>query len=219
MRIGIDIDGVLADFVPDYQRLHVKLTGRDTFVEGDNIDPPTWHWPALRGYTPAETSTVWATIMADPNFWKRLVPMRHNIDSLSRVYRGLGEAGHEVYFVTTRIGILAKQQTEMWLRQWVVGFGAPGGPEVTVLIARFGQKGLIAKGLGLDCFIDDNYDNCVEVVRDSPATRTYLLNRRYNAQGSQSKETPNIFYQNATVEERRVMDLSIFLCKEGFVVL
>lgn len=216
MRIGIDLDGVIVDFVPAYQQLHVELTGRDTFLPGDNIDPPSWNWPQMRGYSKGETTVVWETIKADPHFWRRLQPQRPAYQVFSQAYERLTRE-HELYFITTRTGVACKRQTEEWLVNWVVGLDRQFP---TVLIAQHRKKGQIAAGLGLDCYIDDNYDNATDVVRDSPKTRTYLLNRRYNEQGVQSTvEIEGIphptWYKNSMVEDRRVMSVAEFLATEG----
>lgn len=178
MRIGFDIDGVLADFVPAYQKLHVDVTGRDTFLPGDNVDPPIWDWPELRGYTRKETSDVWGRIGPDPTFWLNLAPMS-NVGTLRKIIKHL-ERTHEVYFITSRSGNRVKRQTEIWLFEHL---GYPlncPGVWPTVLIVGSNEKGAMCKALKLDLYIDDNWDNVVDCAKTAPKTRTFLLNRKYN---------------------------------------
>ena len=172
--MGSIFDGVLADFCTAYERLFVELTGRNTFdpwmlKEG----PVTWNWPLEFGYTKAETTEVWNRIKASSGFWHSLDPLYPSIDVLSSYYPRLRQAGHEIIFVTSRPGTLAKFQTERWLQTW---FSCP-----TVVIAKTGHKGLIARGLELDAIIDDNADNCFDVLKESPTTRMFIVPRRYNA--------------------------------------
>lgn len=180
MRIGFDIDGVLANFVKAYQHLCVQVTGKDLFVPSDVYDPPCWDWPQFRGYTDAEVSTVWAIIKRDDTFWLNLEPHENNVSALSAVLLDL-ERKHDVYYVTSRVGVGAKRQTKLWLMDHL-RYHARCRTEPTVLISR--EKGKIAHALKLDAFLDDNWDNVVDVVNTSPATRTYLLNRSYNTRGA-----------------------------------
>lgn len=177
MRIGFDIDGVLANFVSAYQATFVRLTGRDDFAPGDVDNPPTWHWPELRGYTFEETRAVWASIQVDTTFWMRLQPTAWWA-ALVLVLPILEEK-HDVYYLTDRPGVAAKRQTEAWLTQWLPYSLMEKTP--TVLLT--GKKGWAAAALKLDCYIDDKRENIVDVATQSPMTTPYLLDRRYN-QGS-----------------------------------
>jgi len=174
MKIGLDIDGVFANFAEAYQRLFVKTTGRDWFHVGDAENPPMWHWPTLRGYTGEETKAVWAAIKTDPVFWLNLAPYPDAVATLRQHYAQL-QREHDVYFITNREGVRAKQQTEEWLAQFL-------NTPPTVLLVGHRKKGEAAQALGLDCAIDDYFENVQDLA---PLTRTYLLDRTYN------QETPD----------------------------
>ena len=202
MRIGFDIDGVLADFQSVYQQLVVRLTGRDLFHSGDAENPPVWDWPEHRGYLPSEMQKVWVHIVANPHFWQSLPPTPF----LLRAYDRLAALGrnrdHDLYFVTDRRGLNVKRQTENWLDRFM------DIQQPTVLITP--DKGGAARLLKLDAYIDDRWDNVqdvatmtkprseqefieafkrtpipkldtLEVVYQTPMTRPFLLNKRYNA--------------------------------------
>jgi hypothetical protein len=175
MRIGFDIDGVLANFVKGYQDLTVKVTGRDLFHSNDILDPPCWDWPQFRGYTKEEMSfssgPVWGAIKSDPEFWYRLEE-DPGAAVLRANWRKILDAGHDVVFATSRFGINPDMQTAAWLRN----IGATY-TDVTVT----SDKGQFCLDRFVDCYIDDNLDNIKNVSKTSPATRTYLLNRAYNA--------------------------------------
>ncbi len=185
MKIGFDIDGVLADFVSSYQRTVVRITGRDLFHEGDNENPPCWNWPGERGYTKAEIDAVWEFIRGSKSFWYGLGTTEH----LTTLYLLLPELEHrhDVYYITSRPGATAKRQTEAWLMRYLPYEQYEVSP--TVLIAH--KKGAAALALGLDCYIDDNYDNAVDVAVSSLTTRTYLLDRAYN-QGSLPRDVARV---------------------------
>ena len=171
MRLGFDCDGVLADFASDYQSLIIKVTGKDLFQPGDVENPPVWSWPEFRGYTKEDMTAVWKVIAEHHAF---SLGHRETRDcSTLRMLMPDLQRNHDVYFITNRVGETAKWQTESWL-QFHLGMLNP-----TVLISA--EKGLCAKALELDCYIDDNLDNANDVAMKSPDTRVYLLNRRYNS--------------------------------------
>lgn len=179
MRIGFDVDGVLAAFVPAYQQLFVTTTGRNSFTMGDHLNPPEWDWPTLRGYTKEETRVVWETIKSDPTFWLNLAPEQDAVQTVRVMLKEL-ERKHDIYFVTSRPGERVKRQTEIWLFDHLGYPMRVPGVYPTVLIAGHRVKGHIAKSLNLDVYIDDNFDNVQDCAEHAPNTRTYLLSRRYN---------------------------------------
>lgn len=167
-KIGIDIDGVLADFTTDYGELLVSVTGRNilphTFYTG--WQPDTWYWERALGYTRKEEDATWEVINKSTDFWFNLAPLCPEVD-----LRGLA-AVHDVYFITTRSGLYVKQQSEMWLRT-IYDVAYP-----TVIISA--DKGAIARGIGLDIFIDDRDKNLWAVKGSSPETACYVIDYPYN---------------------------------------
>ena len=181
MKIGFDVDGVLALFTPTYHKLVVGTSGRNLFEPDDDKNPPCWNTPELRGYTKKEMSGVWSAITSSRDFWLHL-PETPDSSTLRMCILDL-QRFHDIYFVTNRPGIDSKWQTEQWLMLHL-GIERP-----TVLISS--MKGLVAKSLKFDCYLDDNLDNANDVVLmtlatdrpvgvEGPTTRTYLLNKSYN---------------------------------------
>ncbi len=170
MKIGLDIDGVLANFYEVYERLTILTSGRDLFPKrGPGVYPPVWNWPEHYGYTKAEMKKVWDTIKNDPHFWLSLSVLS---EEDMRLAQELAEDIHyDVYFITDRPGKCAKAQTELWMLNQL-------GLTPTVLIS--GAKGHIAIGLGLDVYVDDKPENCIDVRQQSPKTRVYMPDRDYN---------------------------------------
>jgi uncharacterized HAD superfamily protein len=183
MRIGFDLDGVFANFIPAYQRLFVEESGGvDLFKPGDNIDPPVWDWPEMRGYSKDITRKVWKRITQDPTFWLNLEETAE-MKTLRLLLPTL-QRDHEVYFITSRPhGADTKWQTEAWLYAHLVEEGREPVLTPTVLIVGSRVKGAACRMLGLDIYIDDNLDNVNDCVAESPKTRTYLLDRNYNQTG------------------------------------
>jgi 5'(3')-deoxyribonucleotidase len=163
--IGVDIDGVLAEFNSGFAARLRAVTGRDLLPE-DITNPPVWNWPTHFGYTEQEVSKAWDDCWQDPEFWL-------NLDAIGWVdmfFEDLAELDADVYFITDRKGINVKLQTECWLQEY--GCEAP-----TVLIA--GDKGPLAKALRLTHFLDDRDKNC-QAVAEATDTQVFLLDRNYN---------------------------------------
>lgn len=173
MTLGIDIDGCLADFVGGYMKLVVEMTGKDKFPAQRTYPdfPTSWNWDREAGYTQAEVVLAWDKIKTSPRFWRDLpdLPTTRNVlsvlSALERVY------GHNVYFLTNRMGDRAKAQTEAWLYKH--GFDSP-----TVLLVA--DKGPVINALGIDVFVDDRPDTIKKVVDECPNTRVFVVDYAYN---------------------------------------
>lgn len=203
MRIGFDVDGILADFSQAFMRAIIAASGRDLFHPEDWDNPPCWDWDKFRGYAPSEREAAWETVRQSPDFWFNLGPLDTNVSALARAFEPIDD-DHEVYFITQREGVQVRKQTEDWL---IYNLGLMKVP--TVLIVGHRVKGVVAKALKLNAYVDDNYDNCVDCVRESPTTRTYLLDRSYN-RGENSQRVHD-------VEARRVFTLEGFLHAESLL--
>jgi hypothetical protein len=167
MKIGFDLDGLLADFNCAFANTIRKVTGRDLFPLV--LDLPCWDWPQHYGYTPKEVSAVWEHVKKDPNFWESLTyypntPM-DRIETLNQKWE------HDIYFITSRVGINCKGQTERWLEPFITN--------PTVLISS--KKGLCAQALRLDAYIDDKIENCIDTA---PSCWTFILDRPWNQPGA-----------------------------------
>jgi 5'(3')-deoxyribonucleotidase len=169
LRIGCDMDGVLADFNNAYRQRLIDITGRTLIPEG--FQPPTWYYATDHyGYTKAEDDATWKSITSDPHFWVDLNAYPKAKDFLRELN---GHKDADLYFITTRPGLNVKRQSEWWLHPYVT--------HPTVLIAKNAEsKGLIAAGLQLTHFIDDRPENCLAVKVHSPSTEVFLLDYPYN---------------------------------------
>ena len=179
MRLGFDLDGVLADFTTKYAELLVQMTGRDLLPPdwreqlATNAWPTVWFWERELGYTKDEEGKAWKDhiLKEEHDFWCRLAPLESN-DTFDRIER-LQCEGHDVYFVTTRPGQRAKEQSEVWLMGW--GIYNP-----TVLIA-LGSKVPIIQALNLDFYIDDKPETMVELCQAMGYDKHfYLKDAPYN---------------------------------------
>jgi 5'(3')-deoxyribonucleotidase len=165
IKVGVDIDGVLADFVGKArQELQLLLKGKPA----DDLVQTEWGFDSI-GITKEEEGKLWRFIDATPNWWLGLErrPDCHYLRHLCDHAR--------VIFITNRkdgTGLPIEDQSRKWLeRHFHI-------PHPTVLISD--NKGPLADGLKLDWLIDDRPKNVEEVAQFSPATKTFLLDATYN---------------------------------------
>lgn len=165
MILGLDIDGVLADFNLNFIPLVIKTTGKDLYPPRP-FAIPTWYYSEFYGYTKEEMTGVWEKIKTSQIYWNCLKPYVGVEDFLGTV------SGIPTYFITDRAGPNVKAQTEKWLRN--VGVSNP-----TVLISR--EKGTCCRVLNVTHYLDDKIENCLDVQEKSPTTKTFMLARPWNA--------------------------------------
>jgi 5'(3')-deoxyribonucleotidase len=195
MKIGFDVDGVLANFNEAFVRTFRTVTGKNLFEPQDTVNPPIWDYHVLRGYTKEEIGRVVEEIDKSLTFWADLNPLEGAEAVARRNWQD-----HDVYFITHRtLGQDIKWQTETWLT-----FEVHTSP--TVLLS--GEKGMCAKALDLDVYIDDKWENVVNVALHSPTTRTYLYSRAYNS----LPHMQDSFYPGMI---RRVLSVEGMLVAEG----
>lgn len=177
-RIGMDLDGVLANFNESFRRKYIEVTQKDQFFEGpfiNGFEPPCWNYPIESyGYTKAEDDLVWDAVRNDPQFWFRLAPLQGAEKVIHHLARLRREYGSDVYFLTTRAGVKAHRQSYDWVTY--MGFSKP-----TVLLTDYkAGKGGAVKSLALTHVFDDKPENCWEIKEASPSTNVYLVSCRYN---------------------------------------
>jgi hypothetical protein len=172
VRIGFDMDGVLADFAGAFRAVETRLFGTASHVaaEAPEVEAALEEAQAARaaagGDTPREArrrrDAVWSAIHNTPDFWTTLQPL----DPLAvrRIHEMMLRYRWEVFFITQRPateGQTVQRQTQHWLREQ--GFDLP-----SVLVIG-GSRGAAAGALRLDFHVDDSPQNCLDVASESRA--------------------------------------------------
>lgn len=166
MRIGIDLDDVLADFIGEYIRLANVMYG-----EGSMEDIPTdWEWSNFK-LSKEQHTKIWDKIKSTRNFWLNLKRTKgvtsQNLRSLAKM--------HDLVFITARVptkGFSVQQQSAAWL-SLELGLKYP-----TVIEEK--DKGPLASALYLDYFVDDRPKNCLEIKKAVPNCKVYLKAAGHN---------------------------------------
>jgi 5'(3')-deoxyribonucleotidase len=187
MRIGIDMDDVLADFQSEFVGLLNRMYGRPPL----NTAPVDWNWSNCE-VSAEEMKAAWAEAAQVNNLWKNLKPLSNFTEETQSLLRAVCNK-HDVFFVTNRFdtpGLTSQEQTKVWLRN-NADIAMPN-----VLLAK--EKGPMATVLQLDRFVDDRPKNCVDVVEALPTCKVYLADSSHNKEFNDPR-TP------------RVADLKAFL--------
>lgn len=192
MRLALDIDGVLARFTDSYAHFLTRETGI-AFPRASEDFPQEWFWERAMGVTPEQEAKVWTERILQPGskFWYKLHPM-DGAGGIIRRLNDLTRVGHEVFFLTHRMGDKAKLQTERWLYSYGMNFP-------TVLLS--GEKVPLIQALGVTFFIDDKPSTVVEAAE--VMEKVYLMNAPYNVR---EEMPPNVV---------RVRSAEEALMKEG----
>lgn len=162
LRIGFDLDGVVADFRTAFLEAAAKLLGRDA------IRKPASPMPDLDAVSAADAKLVWKVITETPNWWLGLAP--YEPAQIARLYQLARRFRWEVSFLTSRIptaGDSVQFQSQSWLEAY--GFYMPA------VVTVPGSRGEIANALRLDIIVDDQFLNCLEIVGASQAKAMLLL--------------------------------------------
>jgi hypothetical protein len=160
LRIGIDIDGVLADFRTAFHEAALRCLRHDVDDEQD--------LETLSPLSAVDVRRVWDHIAAAQNWWME-VPA-YEPDQIARLYSLTRAAGWEVFFMTKRppsAGDSVQFQTQWWIERF--GFYLPA------VLTVPGSRGDIANGLRLDLVLDDQLINCVEVISTAPTKAVLVL--------------------------------------------
>lgn len=169
MIVGVDIDGVLANFCEGYAHLLTKMTGMEFPQLNQKGWPDTWYWDRAAGLQKKDENAAWEFIKKDSDFWYKLSPLKD-----ARTFLMNLPIDHDYYFVTNRPGLSAKRQTEAWLYRW------GGSLHQTVLLSA--KKADVCKALDIDFYLDDKQENCDDVKNFAPKTKGYMLATGYNSE-------------------------------------
>ena len=191
LRIGFDLDGVLADMDSELVRQSETLFGKpmtrrlqeraaeaddasagDATVADEAKAAADGTPDAAPDFAPASVAQLnmtsrqqrrlWHHVESIENFWERLDELEPGV--IQQLASLAINRRWEIIFLTKRpqtAGATAQVQSQRWLES--KGFTLP-----SVFVVQ-GSRGRIAASLGLDIVVDDRPENCLDVVVDSKA--------------------------------------------------
>lgn len=170
MKIGIDIDDVVVDFISAFRKEAEIVVGRR--LEGECGDWSFSNWKL----TDQDRDAIWRKILGTP--WWFLYNCKFFSDASEGILNLLRE-GHELTFITARpatVGVAARPEA---ISQLIKGTDFDWYPQV--IVAH--EKGPIVAALELDVFIDDKPENLISIWnRCGESTRLVVQNRSHNQQ-------------------------------------
>ena len=208
LRIGCDLDGVLADMEGALVREAETLFGPGLKTKqskkrpkrSKGAKPPVLDLepevsedgPLQRELhlTDSERSELWAHVAGIDGFWESLQEIEPG--SVARLATLAAERRWDIIFLTKRpttIGATAQLQSQRWLDS--KGFRLPSVYVVS------GSRGRIAAALALDLVMDDTPENCVDVASDSRA-RTIAVFRNQDTPVPAALQTMGIHVVRST---------------------
>lgn len=166
LKIGIDIDGVVASFTGAAVKFFNETYGLNLL----NSMQSTWDFSSL-GITKEQDDALWNFVDNHPNWWMQLNP-----EPDSHLLSLIGDA-HDLYFITNRKplyggGMTVQRQSAEWLRD---NFGLEFP---TVICVK--NKGPLVNALGIQYFIDDKDSNIDSIRKFAPLCQPWLKHQPYN---------------------------------------
>ena len=171
-RLGIDVDGVVADFRSAFRALAERELGIAAKDES-----------ALKK---ADVERLWRTVAGVSNWWLDVPP--YEPEQIVRLYARVRESRWEVFFMTSRppsAGDSVQLQTQVWLERH--GFFLP-----SVLTAPAGARGELARSLRLDLALDDRIVNCLEITSASNSKAVMVLRNPVETNARESAEARGV---------------------------
>lgn len=181
MRIGFDLDGVLADLHAPFVKAAIRLFPEldpgaiqsadigASPTDDEEEDRPQPAVPAVRAaadtrvpLTSQQSDAVWHYLASIEDFWETLGEIEEG--AIRRLAALADEHRWEVLFITSRpksAGRTVQRQSQRWLER--LGFPLP-----SVYVVH-GNRGRIASALALDVVVDDRPENCLDIVLESKA--------------------------------------------------
>jgi uncharacterized HAD superfamily protein len=168
MILGLDIDGVIADFITPFLKLLEMRHGTGPIDPASITDPNFMQHPFL---TREAIFECMESASYDPEFWRAMTPLLS-----SEQWEKLEELGraHELVFVThrwVRDTYDIHQVTCEWLRRH-------GLTKPVVYFTQEKKSALIRK-LGIELFVDDRHENCEDIATETAAA-VLMPHRPYN---------------------------------------
>jgi uncharacterized HAD superfamily protein len=168
MIVGLDIDGVLADFLPPFLKLLEARAGRGPIQVESITDPSFVSHPYISNEM---ISDCMIEVSYDSRFWQNLEPLAtapqwQILEELSRDER--------LVFVTHRY-----ERGTYSIREITCDWLKKHGIKNPVVYFTQSYKSELVRELKIELFVDDRHENCLDVAEKTDAV-VMMPHRSYN---------------------------------------
>lgn len=178
--LGVDLDGVLADFNRAYVKLIHEHTGIQLPTCNRECYPDVWGYDKAGGVSRDQERALWKLISQSNTFWASLPPYPWTRDALKMLNLSRVENGG-LYFITSRPGRSAQSQSIYWIND-----NSMLGWTPSVLVVNKPEKKMpLIEALGVTHYIDDKWETMQLLSEKLPFVKGFLFDQPWNrAQGS-----------------------------------
>ncbi len=173
INVGVDLDGVVANYSKMFSELCNKYIGPQCFLVNDNTCVENWNWHLWYPISAEQEDMIWKIIIDTPEFWEKLSV----IDEDGWEYfkeKLMNKPNINVYFITSRrrtAGKSLEKQCINWLES--IGWKNP-----QVICNQ--KKQLACEVLDIDFFIDDYDETDIIVKNYLPDCNVFVKYTKYN---------------------------------------
>ncbi len=172
LRIGLDVDGVFADFVLGFSEVM-----HDKVWEGCPVYRTANHQKWRFESTEKQYNETWDIISNDYMNWWMTLQSLVTPGTISKLNKITSDRNNYVYFLTSRkslnLGLSAEIQTEQWLR----GIGVVNP---RVICTKSSTKAELINALDIEFFMDDKPSILEDAVKNCPNTLVSARDWWYN---------------------------------------
>jgi len=170
VRIGMDIDGVLADFLTPFYAEIKRVSGEDLFHDGQIRFNKHLDYPG--NFKAFSDEIIKGMFERSPLFWMGVQPLdRSTMAYVAQVSREI-----PMYFISNRVSQFHDHKNVIFqTKAWLASFGImPAGVILT------NCKDAVCWTIGLTYFIEDRLKNYRRIDEYGGSTECYLLDKPYN---------------------------------------
>lgn len=174
INVGIDLDGVIFNFSKRFSEYCNYKFGERCPIISDRYEIKNWNWEEWYPITKEESKIIWNDIKCSKNFWQTLKLINNNeFDAIRKAFNNY-ETNIVTYFITSRIPTVGNNLHLQCINSLIQYHWK--NPQVILS----NEKGNICRELGINYFIDDKVENCLDAKNKNENCNVYIMDAGYN---------------------------------------